>query len=323
MLPGFQLKWGGVIQYSKRDFFKSIGVAPALAVAGLSVPSHLSAATSVQRKGKARLRLSLAAYSFRDHFTTATHVQNRPPNAKKIDMHDFIDYCADQRIDGAELTSYYLDPQISRAELLALKRHAFLRGIAVSGTAVGNVFTLPKGEKRDTQIDYVKKWIDKATHMGAPHVRVFAGSAHGLTLKQAKALCIEALEEVGEYAGKRGVFLGVENHGGIVAEAGNLLEIVQSTSSKWVGVNLDTGNFHTDDIYGDIAKCVPHAVNVQLKVEMRQRGARQKSVADFGRLTRILRDGGYQGFVALEYEAKADPWVAVPRWLDNLREAIG
>ena len=311
------------MQLTKRDFLKTVSTVSATAGLGLALPVRLSAASPIQRNGKPRLSLSLAAYSFRDYFNTATHAQNRPADAKSIDMQDFIDYCADHNLTGAELTSYYLNPLISKAELITLKRHAFLRGIAISGTAVGNVFTLPKGAKRDTQIDHVKKWIDNAAHMGAPHVRVFAGGTNGRSLKQAQSLCIEALEEVGEYAGKRGVFLGIENHGGIVAEADSLLEIVRATQSEWVGVNLDTGNFHTDDVYSDIARCVPHAVNVQLKVQIQPRGAKRKSAADVGRLVKILRDGGYQGFVVLEYEAQENPWVAVPKWLDKLKEAIG
>jgi len=310
------------MNFNKRDFLKTVGAVSVTAGLGVTLPVCLPAASPVQRKGKPRLNLSLAAYSFRDYFNTATHAQNRPADVRSIDMHDFIDYCADHNLDGAELTSYYLDPKISRSELTALKRHAFLRGIAISGTAVGNVFTLPKGTKRDSQIAHVKKWIDNAAHMGAPHVRVFAGGINGQSLKQAQSMCIKALEEVGEYAGERGVFLGIENHGGIVAEADSLLEIVRATQSEWVGVNLDTGNFHTDDVYGDIARCVPHAVNVQLKVEIQPRGAKQKSAADLGRLVKILRDGGYQGFIALEFEAATDPWVAVPIWLNKLKEAI-
>ena len=306
---------------NKRDFLKTVGALSATSGVGLALPAPLSAAPPVKRNGKPRLNLSLAAYSFRDHFETATHAQRRSSDAKVIDMHGFIDYCADHELEGAELTSYYLHQNIEQAELIALKRHAFLRGIAVSGTAVGNEFTLSKGEKRDAQIAHVKKWIDNAVHMGAPHVRVFAGGQHGQSLKQAQSLCIEALEEVGEHASRRGVFLGIENHGGIVAEADSLLEIVRATRSDWVGINLDTGNFHTDDVYSDIARCVPHAVNVQLKVEIRPRGAKKKSEVDLDRLVRILRNGDYQGFVALEYEAAADPWVAVPKWLGQLKEA--
>ena len=311
------------MRFSKREFLRSIGAVSAVAGLGVALPARLPGAPPRKRKGKARLNLSLAAYSFRDYFNTATHAQRKPKDAKIIDMHGFIDYCADHELQGAELTSYYIEQKIDQAGLVALKRHAFLRGIAISGTAVGNEFTLPKGEKRDAQIAHVKKWIDNAAHMGAPHVRVFAGGALGQSLKQAQTLCIEALEEVGEYAGKHGVFLGIENHGGIVAEADSLLEIVKATRSDCVGINLDTGNFHTTDVYGDIARCAPYAVNVQLKVEIQPHGAKQKSKADIKRLVRILRDGGYQGFVALEYEAAPDPWVAVPEWLAQLKEAIG
>ena len=186
------------MRFSKRNFLKSVGAVSAVTGLGVALPFPLSGAPPRQRKGKARLNLSLAAYSFRDYFNTATHAQRRPEGAKIIDMHGFIDYCADHALEGAELTSYYLDQKIDRAGLVALKRHAFLRGIAISGTAVGNEFTLPKGEKRDVQIAHVKKWVDNAAHMGAPHVRVFAGGALGQSLKEAQALCIEALEEVGE-----------------------------------------------------------------------------------------------------------------------------
>ena len=239
------------MQLTKRTFLKTTGLASVgVGLSGLTTTS----AAPIKRKGKSRLNLSLAAYSFRDYFKTATHQQNRPSEAKSITMHDFIDYCAEQGLAGAELTSYYLDQAINKADLLKLKRHAFLRGIAISGTAVGNTFTHGKGAKRDEQVAHVKKWVDNAAVMGSPHVRVFAGNANGLSLADAQRNCIEVLEEVGEYAGKQGVFLGIENHGGIVAEADSLLKIVEATKSKWVGINLDTGNFHTDDVYGDIAR---------------------------------------------------------------------
>jgi hypothetical protein len=58
-------------------------------------------------------------------------------------------------------------------------------------------------------------------------------------------------------------------------------------------------------------------VNVQFKTEILIGG--QRVAADFGRLTQLLRDGGYQGWVALEYEAKEDPATAVPRLLSEMK----
>jgi len=42
--------------------------------------------------------------------------------------------------------------------------------------------------------------------------------------------------------------------------------------------------------------------------------------ADLPRLVKILRDVGYQGYVALEYESKEDPWTAVPGLLKRMEE---
>ena len=41
--------------------------------------------------------------------------------------------------------------------------------------------------------------------------------------------------------------------------------------------------------------------------------------ADFKRFTKILRDGGYQGWVALEYES-ANPATEIPRRLKQMKE---
>ena len=45
------------------------------------------------------------------------------------------------------------------------------RGVAASGSAIGNVFTHPEGEERRKQIDSVKKWIRHAAVMEAPRIR--------------------------------------------------------------------------------------------------------------------------------------------------------
>ena len=93
--------------------------------------------------------------------------------------------------------------------------------------------------------------------------------------------------------------------------------MVKAVNSPWCGINLDSGNFRTPDPYKDFAECVPFALNVQFKVEIHE-GAKNKP-ADMKRFTQILRDGGYQGWVALEYEAKEDSAVAVPRHLAEMK----
>jgi sugar phosphate isomerase/epimerase len=279
----------------------------------------LAAMERVVRPGAARLRLSLAAYSFRQYFKTASPPPQGVAAERSIDLFEFINYCAEQGCEGTELTSYYFPSDLDDAYLLRIRRHAFLRGISISGTAVGNTFTWPRGETRDQEIAQVKRWIDRAALMGAPHIRIFAGNRQaGMSLEEAKEICIETITECCDYAGQKGIFLGLENHGGIVAEPDDLLDIVRAVESHWFGINLDTGNFHTADPYGDLERCAPYAVNVQVKVEIQARG-KPRGPADLARLIQILRESRYQGFVVLEYEAAEDPWVAVPKVLGELK----
>lgn len=296
---------------NRRSFVKCAGLAgvvlPATAALGME---------PFQRPGKARLPLSLAAYSFREFF-------NKPSAARNLDMFQFVDYCADQGLEGAEVTSYYFPKPVTQEYLLKLRRHAFLRGIALSGTAIGNNFARPKGEDLQKEIAATKQWIDYAATMGAPHIRIFAGPVpKGVPLEEATRNCIEAIQECCAYAGEKGIFLGLENHGGIVETAQQLLAIVKAVDSPWFGINLDSGNFRSEDPYADLAACAPYAVNAQIKVEIRRRGAAGAEPSDLARLIKILRDANYQGFVALEYEAKDDPWTAVPRWLKDIRAAV-
>jgi len=301
--------------FSRRYFLQLTGLTALAASTGRAIEPF-------NRAGVPRLNLSLAAYSFRDYYKDATHKQ-KPDVEKKLDIKGFIDYCAEQGIEGAELTSYYFPKDVTREQLLEIRRHAFLRGVEISGTSVGNNFTKAKGPELDKEIADTKRWIDNAAILGAPHIRIFAGQApKGVSLEEAKANCIAAMEECCAYAGESGIFLGLENHGGIVAEPDQLLEIVKAVKSPWLGINLDTGNFHTADPYYDLARCAPYAVNVQVKVEMKAAGDKEGKPADLPRLVKILRDANYQGWVALEYEAKEDPWKAVPTFLAQLKPLL-
>jgi sugar phosphate isomerase/epimerase len=302
---------------SRRRFCQLAGAGAALAAA-----PRLPAIEAFARTGPPAMRLGLAAYSFRNEFKYAARRKEPAPEAK-LEMPQFIDYCAEHGCAGAELTSYFFPPDVTPEYLRNVRRHAFLRGVGVSGTSVGNNFALPPGEARDAQIADVKKWIDHAAILGAPHIRIFAGAAaKGIEPAEARRQCISAIEECCEYAGKAGIFLGLENHGGIVAEPEQLLEIVKAVKSPWFGVNLDTGNFHTADPYAGLALCAPYAVNVQVKTEMRPTGAKGPVPADLPRVVQILRDARYQGWVTLEYEGAENAREAVPRHLATLAQLL-
>ncbi len=293
---------------SRRHFLRGA----ALAAVGLAAGARPARAIEpIARRGPARFRLSIAGYSYRRLLTA---------KEDPMTLDDFVERAAELDLDAVEPTSYYFR-DTSPKYLRHLRAKAFRLGLDISGTAVGNDFAHPPGAKRDQQIAHVKRWVDHAEILGAPVIRIFAGHAKkGQTPEQAHKLMVEAIEECSAYAGEHGVYLAIENHGGPTATAEGLLKIVKDVKSPWFGVNLDTGNFRSADPYADMAAAAPYALNVQVKVELRVGGKHQPS--DYKRIVTILRDAGYRGYLALEYEAKEDPMTAIPRHLAALRDAV-
>jgi sugar phosphate isomerase/epimerase len=297
-----------------------------LAVAGLGGVSLLAsgstdafAAPPVTRNGTPKMKLSLAGYSF--HHMMAR--RGTPEQIAKAEMtlEKFIHYCADLGLDGTELTGYYFPKDITDEYLLSLKQLAFRMGLDVSGTAIGNDFCLPDGDKRDAQLAMCREWIDYAATLGAPVIRIFAGKVpKGGSEAEAVERCAAGINESLEYAATRGVFLALENHGGITATPKQMMQIIERIDdSPWFGVNYDSGNFRTDDPYRDLAKIAPYAVNAQIKVSVTINGKKQHS--DLKRMVDILKDAGYRGYVVLEYEEK-NPFDEIPKYIDQLRELI-
>lgn len=301
---------------SRREFFRNCGVVAGGAaglLSGASAPTA-RAIEPIARNGKSFFKFSMAAYSYRD-------LLNAKPPKMPLKLEDFINDCAKLGLQGTELTSYYFPQDLTQEYLRHIRRHCFLQGLDVSGTAVGNDFCFPPGADRDREIKHVKQWVDNAAILGAPVIRIFSGHPHDTSAEEAHKLAVAGMEECCQYAGEHGVFLALENHGGLTATADGLLALVRDVKSPWFGVNLDTGNFHGEDLYGEIAKLAPYAVNVQIKASV-SGPDRKRQHGDFRRLARIMTDAGYRGYIVLEFEEPEDPLTACPRYVDEMRQAF-
>lgn len=299
----------------RREFLRtSATAASSLALTGLT--GSLSAIEPIKRNGQPKFKFSLAAYSYRDLLLPK---QGKEP---QLTLKDFVDDCAKMGLEGTELTSYYFPKEVTLDYLHDLRRHCFRLGLDVSGTAVGNEFGHPQGEKRDAEIAKVKQWVDHAAVLGAPVIRIFAGHQQkGQTEAEAHALMVSAIEECCAYAGKHGVYLALENHGGPTGTVEGILQFIRDVNSPWFGVNLDSGNFSSADPYGDLAKIAPYAVNAQIKVAIA--GPEKKKVSsDFKKLAKIMRDANYRGYIVLEYEEAGDVRQECVKYMDQIRQAF-
>jgi len=301
---------------SRRGFFRDAAMLTAGAAGGLAgglFPSGTRAIEPIQRNTTAKFKFSLAGYSYRRLLT------GDPP---ELTLEDFIADCARFGLEGTEPTSYYFPKDVTFDYLRSLKHLTFRLGLDISGTAVGNDFCHPPGPERDEQIAHVKRWIEYAEVLGAPVIRIFSGRPRAeQTLEEAHRLAVQGIEECCDYAGRHGVFLALENHGGLTKEVDGMLKLIADVKSPWFGVNFDSGNFTSADPYADLARIAPYTLNAQIKVVIRTPD-RKKVPSDFDRLAKILSDAGYRGYIVLEYEENEDPRTACPRYLEKLREAF-
>lgn len=300
-------------EVSRRGFLGHVSASAAALLAAGTLPRRAVAIEPIARVGGPKFKFSLAAYSYRELLTGSS---------PELTLDDFLVDCAKMNLDGTELTSYYFPPQPTTEYLCHLKQLAFRLGLDISGTAVRNDFCMPPGPRRDEQLAHVKQWVDHAAVLATPVIRIFSGAARdGQSRDEAHKLAVEGIEECCAYAAQRGVFLALENHGGLTDDVDGLLALVRDVQSPWFGVNLDTGNFYSSDIYGDLARVAPYAVNVQVKVVI-QPNRGPKVPADFKRLGDIFRAANYRGYIVLEYEEDEDPRIACPRYMDELRAAF-
>ena len=294
-------------------------VATGAAFAGLLSSHSVLAMDPLSRTSTAPLKLSLAAYSMRQFLPDT---RRNPEATADMDMYGFIDYAAGLGIDAVELTGYFMPYPLTSDAVNLLKHRCHLHGLDISGGAIGNNFThAPGSEEGRRQLQYTRQWIDAYALMGVPVIRVFGGKpVKGVSEQEAVDNIIANLGIACDYAGEKGVILGIENHDSLT-DVDRLLPILEAIDSPWFGLNFDSGNIApTDDPYAKLARIAPYAVNAQIKVAIPVNGEKQE--ADLGRIIRLLKDANYRGYITLEYEENEDPHVAIPRYLKQLRKAI-
>jgi sugar phosphate isomerase/epimerase len=214
-----------------------------------------------------------------------------------------------------DITTYWPSP--TEPEYPTSLRHlAFKNGMSLSGIAIRTEMGQAGGAIRAKETHRIQQWVDSAELPGA---RAFAGNLPGgASEKQGIEWVIEAMKPACDYAAKRGITLGIENHGGMTARASTTVEILRRVDSPCAGINLDISNFEgktDEEMYSDIRACVPFATHTHIRDLF---GATKRPI-DLDRVWRLFAQGGYKGYMSAEYEAEEDPMTGVPRLLGKIK----
>ncbi|MGB6303839.1 MAG: TIM barrel protein [Acidobacteriaceae bacterium] len=294
----------------RRKFLKTVGIAGLAAAgsqwSGSTADAQASAAPATDTSKMPRLFAGCCAYSYNQALRKGT-----------MTMEDFIRKAVELRVDGVDMTAYYLkstDPEY----LDGLRHLAYKNAMPFSGSACGVSMVQADPSKRTQSLAEIKKWVDVTDRLGASHLRVFAGELpSGATLQQGVDWTVETMKAATDYSGKKGIMLGVEDHSGVTQHADVCLEIMHRVNSPYAGINLDVTNFiptATQDVYAQIAACIPYATNTHI----RDRFEYNQSPVDFDRVWALFAQAGFKGYMSAEFEGP-DAETGVPKLVAQIR----
>ena len=298
---------------SRRDFVKSLMIVPALSSAITENKDEKSLSLADKSK-RSKLKTSLNAYSF-----------NAPLTDKSMNLDDLLDFCAEQNFDGVDLTGYFFPnyPQVPSDEYIYhIKRKAHLLGLEITGTGIRNDYTNPDSEKRKADVQMIKQWIEVASKLGAPVIRVFSGVIRPkeYTWDQIATWMVKDIRECVEYGQKHGVIVAIQNHNDFIQTADDVIKIMKMVNMEWFGLILDIGSYHQGDPYTQIAQTVQYAVNWQVKENIFVDGVEVKT--DLKRLFKIIKESGYRGSLPIETLGKGNPKEKVSKFLKEVQQAL-
>jgi sugar phosphate isomerase/epimerase len=318
----------------RRDFLERTSVLSIGAALGIGLGEGAAALgqTPIKRIGGPKLKVSLNAYSFARPLND--HLRGR---GNGMTLFELLDFCAQHDFEALDPTGYYFPGYGSVREgkkgvptdayIRDFKRRAFEQGIAISGTGVANDLATPDGQKRAADVQHIKDWVEVAAKLGAPVLRVFSGpvpAGYEHKWDEVAAWMTVALKQCVAHAEKYGVVIGIQNHGDMLKSADQVIKLLKMVDSPWLGAINDTGYYVTPDPYEDMARVIPYTVNWQVKERL---GGKQGTTPmDLKKLFRLMKAGGYRGYVPLETLSQPgkeyDPFTLVPQFLKEVRQAI-
>ena len=274
------------------------------------------------------LKLGTSTYSFW-HFLP-----------EKLPIEDVIEKAYEMELDGIEILHVQLQSE-ETGYLNKIKKMAFQYGMDIYCLAIHNDFVEPNKEKREKQVEHVKRCLKLAYQIGAPAIRLNSG--RWKTVKSFKELMerngiepplpgysdndaynwvIDSIKECIPTAEEYGIIMALENHWGLTTRAEGVLRIVNSVDSEWLKVLMDTGNF-VFDRYKELEMIAPYTVLVHAKTYYGGSALGPELEIDYEKVFRILRAVDYKGYISIEFEGREDPSTGVLKTINLLRKHIG
>lgn len=302
------------VALTRRQSLAVLGAAAACAVLPAGARARLSA-----RAGPL-FRISLAQWSL-----------HRTLFAGRLDHLDFPKAAKQEfGIDAVEYVNVFWrkksDPEYNR-ELRNRCDDLGVRSVLIMCDGEGALGD-PDEARRRQAVENHRKWLDAAAALGCHSIRVNAHS--GGTYDEQRDRAADGLRKLCELADPMGLYVIVENHGGLSSNGAWLAAVMKQVGHRRAGTLPDFGNFRVSDRevydrYRGTAELMPFARGVSAK-SYDFDDAGDETTIDYRRMMKIVLDAGYSGHVGVEYEggrlSEAEGILATRRLLERIRDEL-
>lgn len=287
------------------------------------------------------MKVSVSSYSFSKLMNQGILNQfSCIEKAKEIGF-DGIEFVNIMPHDGSTIEEY----------AVKLKEECKRIGITITNYTFGADFINGSNGDVTEEIQRVKEQIDIADILGAYSVRHDATIGYSKKEKKhrgfqhALPILANACREITEYAAQKGIVTMVENHGTFCQDSDRMEALINAVDHENFGWLCDMGNFLCVDenpIHA-VGKAAPyvkyvHAKDFYVKSGnepdpgdgfFRSRGGNylKGTIVGHGNIPvtqclAILKNAGYDGYVAIEFEGMEDTITALSIGVSNLKRYI-
>jgi sugar phosphate isomerase/epimerase len=208
-------------------------------------------------------------------------------------------------------------PEFGAKRLEQSKKEIADRGLRISCvSSSANLHTA--GQDHEQQLADARRFIDLASQLAAPYVRVFGNKLIGPRAPAIEHIAA-SLRELGDYAGPKNVAVLLESHGDFT-DAPTLREILEKAGSSHVGLLWDAHNTFVDgkeDPAISVSQLGKYIRHTHLKDSRMEGGEAHYVLTGRGgvpvkRQVELLVEAGYAGYYSFEWEKAWHPEIDEP-----------
>lgn len=288
------------------------------------------------------MKAGVSSYCFHQQFS-----------AGEMDMLQMIQFVGKETVAECfePLTRFWKDGRDEQEQAREARDLLDSVGLEVSCYTLDSDFAVFDKEKNRACIDQCIQRLDTALILGTNTIRLDPRSSlpRGMSpqevdLDDLLVRVAQSMQEVADAAARKGIVVGVENHGTLLGRVAQVERMVELVNRPNFGVNLDFTNFHTvfgEDHIEATRRLAKKVVHVHAKDFFLSREAqpgeewRQLPAGDYAKraiggegnsgwpeIFRILKEAGYQGAISLEIWDPADVKGSVAKGVANIKRLI-